>query len=87
LSAAGIQPVSQELLVDLLKEFPDYPHDKPDGMALIGNHKIAVINQDDYGIRSNTPANGGYIPKVLPLTDEIDRTTMYFIELPSPVLP
>jgi len=87
LGSAGIKTVSKELLVDLLEVFPDYPHDKPEGMTLVGNRKLAVINQDDYGIRSFSPPNGKYQSKILPRTDTIDRTFIYFIELPSPVLP
>ncbi|QEC53288.1 esterase-like activity of phytase family protein [Anseongella ginsenosidimutans] len=87
LASAGIKTVSKELLVDLLKEFPDYPHDKPEGLALISSRKIAVINDDDYGIRSQAPADGSYVPKILPLSETIDRTMIYFIELPSPILP
>lgn len=87
LAASGIKTVTKELLVDLLEEFPGYPHDKPEGLALVNNRKIAVINDDDYGIRSQTPSNGGYVPKVLPLSERPDRTVIYFIDLPSPILP
>lgn len=86
LSSAGIQPVSKELLTDLLLEFPDYPHDKPEGLALINNRKIAVVNDDDYGIRSTAPPGGQYISKILPLSDTTDQTVIYFIDLAEPLM-
>lgn len=87
LAPAGINTVSKELLADLLEVFPTYPHDKPEGLALIGNGMIGLINDDDYGIRSESPPDGNYVPKVMPLSDTTDNTAIYFIELPSPVLP
>ncbi|HYH56528.1 MAG TPA: esterase-like activity of phytase family protein, partial [Anseongella sp.] len=87
LAAAGIRVVSKELLADLLEQFPDYPHDKPEGLTIINSRKIAVVNDDDYGIRAADPPNGEYVPKTLPLNNATDRTVIFFIDLTSPILP
>lgn len=85
LQAAGIQPVSKELVSDLLNDISDYPHDKPEGIVIINDRKIAVVNNDDFSVMPTTSANRNYRGKILPLTGEIDRTSMYFIDLSTPL--
>ncbi|MBC8151395.1 MAG: esterase-like activity of phytase family protein, partial [Bacteroidetes bacterium] len=50
LQSAGIVPVAKTLVFDMLTEIsPVYPHDKPEGIALIGNNRLAIANDDDLG--------------------------------------
>lgn len=44
---AGIQPVSKTFIVDLVAEV-SYPHDKLEGMWLINDTTIGVLNDDDF---------------------------------------
>jgi hypothetical protein len=44
---AGIETVSKSLLVDLIAE-TGYPHDKLEGMWLINDSTIGVLNDDDF---------------------------------------
>lgn len=73
---AGIQPVHKVLAFDMLSQLDDYPHDKPEGFAIIDNDLIAIINDDDFGITSDN--DGILSQKILPLTDDVDRNVMYF---------
>jgi phytase-like protein len=83
LRAAGIVPVTKTLIVDLLALPHRYPHDKPEGLALLGDRTIAVANDDDYGI---TSAGGALAPKRAPGTPLlIDRGSLYIITLERPL--
>lgn len=83
LSANGIIPVTKTLVADLMTAInPVYPHDKAEGLAIIGPKLIAVSNDDDFGI---TGSNGVYQQKILPATGEIDRNSIYFIKLDTPL--
>jgi hypothetical protein len=59
-----------------------YPHDKAEGLAIINSRLIAVSNDDDFGI---TGANGIYQPKILPATNTVDKNSIYFIKLSTPL--
>lgn len=84
LVAAGIVPVAKTLLVDLLAMPGGYPHDKPEGLAIIERRMIAVCNDDDFGIAAN--AQGALIQKTLPgAGNSLDRNTVYFIKLAHPL--
>jgi hypothetical protein len=63
LSAVGLRPVTRTLAVDLLALPGGYPHDKPEGMALLGPDLLAVCNDDDFGI---TDEDGALAVKRLP---------------------
>ena len=76
LSQQGIIPASKRLLVDLMAAIPSYRHDKPEGISLIGDSILCVVNDDDFGI--NATADGKYTPK-LDVKGELDRNTVYFI--------
>lgn len=52
LSANGIVPVAKSLLLDLLPNGWELGHDKPEGLTIINDSTIAVINDNDYGIDS-----------------------------------
>jgi hypothetical protein len=51
LAVQGIKPVKKILLVDMVKEVA-YPHDKMQGLWVIDNHHLGVLNDDDFAIWS-----------------------------------
>jgi hypothetical protein len=77
----GIHPVSKSLLVDLLAL--GYPHDKPEGLALLDDRTLAVINDDDFGIVGD--GAGGIREKILPRTGELDRNTLWILTWERPL--
>ncbi|UOQ68918.1 esterase-like activity of phytase family protein [Hymenobacter volaticus] len=84
LSAAGIVPVTKTLVLDLLTDIsPVYPHDKAEGLVLIGNNQLAIANDDDFGVLDN--GLNGFAPKLLPATNQVDRNRIYFVQLKTPV--
>jgi hypothetical protein len=52
LAANGIVPVEKELFLDLLEMGWERQHDKPEGLAIVNDSTIAVINDNDFGIAS-----------------------------------
>lgn len=78
---AGIVPVSKELVVDLLTDVIGYPHDKPEGLAVIGNDRIVISNDDDFGV---TDAAGALIPKTLP-NGRVDFNTLWTVRVSPPL--
>jgi hypothetical protein len=84
LTAAGVAPVTKTLVMDLLKDIsPVYPHDKTEGLALIGNDRLAISNDDDFGVVDN--GSNGFAPKTLPATGKVDVNRIYFVQLPTPL--
>jgi hypothetical protein len=84
LTAAGVAPVTKTLVIDLLKDIsPVYPHDKAEGLALIGNDRLAISNDDDFGVVDN--GSNGFAPKTLPATGKVDVNRIYFVQLPTPL--
>jgi hypothetical protein len=83
LSAAGIVPASKTLVLNILAGVPGFAHDKPEGIALVRENLLAVVNDDDFGIA--TDGNGGIVTKLLPLTGQVDRNAMYFVDLSGTV--
>jgi hypothetical protein len=47
LAEKGIKPVSKTLVVDMVKEVA-YPHDKMEGLWVIDDHHLGVLNDDDF---------------------------------------
>lgn len=75
-------PVSKTLVLDMITKFPDYPHDKPEGITLIGNDLLAISNDDDFGILDD--GSGSYVSKLLPFfapQQVIDHGATYFVKL------
>jgi hypothetical protein len=82
LTAAGVVPVTKTLVLDLLKDIsPVYPHDKAEGLALIGNDRLAISNDDDFGVVDN--GSNGFATKILPATGKVDANRIYFVKLPT----
>ncbi|MDR0872602.1 MAG: esterase-like activity of phytase family protein [Prevotellaceae bacterium] len=80
-----IRPVQKELFWDILATIPSYPHDKPEGIALInkgGNFSaptLCIINDDDFGINAPAAPDGTIVPKLAP-DGTRDMNVMYFVE-------
>jgi hypothetical protein len=78
LNDKGISPVEKTLFIDILQEIPGYRHDKPEGIAILGDSVLCVVNDDDFGIAPQIP--GSYGPKIDP-DGQQDASTLYFIRL------
>ena len=85
LTTAGVVPVTKTLVLDLLAGIsPVYPHDKAEGLALIGNDMLAISNDDDFGVVDN--GANGFAAKILPgLNNKVDLNRIYFVKLPTPL--
>jgi hypothetical protein len=83
LVANGIMPVTKTMVLDLLSPVLGYPHNKPEGLAVIDRFTIAVSNDDDFGITDD--GSGGIFTKVLPLTGQPDQTTVRFFRMDQPL--
>lgn len=78
IKAAGIQFVSKELVADLVK-LVNYPHDKLEGIWLMNDNKIGLLNDDDFAVATS---NGQLVQKHLPpsnLNAPIDANALYII--------
>ncbi len=83
LAANGITPVTKTLVADLMKDITTlYPHDKAEGLSIISPTLIAVSNDDDFGI---TGANKVYEQKILDGSGKVDKNSIYFIKLTTPL--
>jgi hypothetical protein len=77
----NIEPATKTLVVDLLEL--GYPHDKPEGIVVLGPDEIGVVNDDDYSI---TDGGGGVAAvKRLPRTGAVDANYLWVIRLASPL--
>ena len=77
LADLGIHPVSKCLVVDLVDKLK-YRHDKVEGLWVIDDTHLAVLNDDDYGF---SETNGVMEQKYLDLDKtQIDTNTLYIID-------
>lgn len=84
LATAGVVPVTKTLVLDLLADIsPVYPHDKAEGLSLIGNDMLAISNDDDFGVLDN--GQNGFATKTLPATGKVDLNRIYFVKLKTPL--
>jgi hypothetical protein len=84
---AALHPVSKSLVINLITTFPNFPHDKTEGITLIGKDVVAISNDDDFGVTDD--GAGGYIPKYLPFFNPnqvIDHGVTYFIKISGAVV-
>ena len=81
ITSNNIKPVTKEMVADILAIPGGYPHDKAEGLAIINNKMIAVVNDDDFGIVSPATPDNSIIQKILPSTLLVDRNVIYFIPL------
>ncbi|AZA82798.1 hypothetical protein C1637_23480 [Chryseobacterium lactis] len=78
LATAGIKAVSKTLAVNLVTKL-GYEHDKFEGIVYLGNNKLAVFNDDDFGVVDD--GNGNPKAKILPKTGKVDKGTMYVVDI------
>ncbi|WP_105900996.1 esterase-like activity of phytase family protein [Vibrio gangliei] len=71
----GIQPAEKTLLVNLAKTI-HYPHDKLEGMWVIDDSHIGVLNDDDFAI---APAGKNQVTQKYLTPDRIDGSTLYIV--------
>lgn len=84
LQNAGVVPVTKTLAFDLLMGIsPIYPHDKAEGISLLGSNTLAISNDDDFGVVDN--GQNGFTAKILPATGKVDVNRIYFVTLPNPL--
>ena len=77
LADLGIHSVSKVLVVDLVERL-HYPHDKVEGLWLIDNQHLAVLNDDDYGF---SETDGVMEQKYINSEKtKIDANTLYIID-------
>jgi hypothetical protein len=50
LASHGIRVAAKVLAADLLRLAEPYPHDKPEGIAILDDSTVAVSNDDDFGL-------------------------------------
>lgn len=50
LAALGVTPVAKAPLLDLLDPAIGYPYDKPEGLVVLDDSTLALVNDDDFGI-------------------------------------
>ena len=81
LVVANIEPATKSLVVDLLDL--GYPHDKPEGLVVLGRDEIGVVNDDDYSIADG--GGGVAAVKRLPRTGEVDAGFLWVIRLTRPL--
>ncbi len=78
---AGIIPVTKEEVFDIMS-IPNYPHDKPEGIVVINNSMIGIVNDDDFGVTGT----GSFEVKNMPLLgNKQDENIIYFVKLNKPL--
>jgi hypothetical protein len=75
LAAFGVQVVAKTQVLDLLEAGWDRSHDKPEGLTILDDQTIAVVNDNDFGVASPA-ANGDIV-----LTGK--KTRLYIFGLPQ----
>lgn len=78
INTAGLKPVTKTLAVDLVAKI-GYEHDKFEGIVYLGNNKLAVFNDDDFGVADDGAGNPK--TKTLPKTGKQDKGTMYIVDI------
>jgi hypothetical protein len=81
LVVANIEPAAKSLVVDLVDL--GYPHDKPEGLVVLGRNEIGVVNDDDYSIADG--GGGVAAVKRLPRTGQADAGFLWVIRLANPL--
>lgn len=76
MESQNVVPAAKVLFVDILAAIPNYRHDKPEGITLIGDSVLCIANDDDFGI--NATADGRYASK-LDTKGRLDKNIIYFI--------
>ena len=75
LSDRGIKPVNKVLVVDMVKA-ASYPHDKMEGLWVIDDHHLGVLNDDDFA----TWSTKGKLEQKLLDSTTVDSNKLYIIK-------
>ncbi|SIN80994.1 esterase-like activity of phytase family protein [Salinivibrio sp. ES.052] len=75
LASAGIRPVSKSLLVDMVAKV-NYPHDKMEGLWVIDDRHLGVLNDDDFA----TWATSGELEQKMLDTNTVDGNRLFIVE-------
>lgn len=76
LAKYGIKPVEKKLVVDMV-EAVEYPHDKMEGLWVINEKTLGVINDDDFA----TWATKGALHAKTLGNSEVDSNTLYIVNI------
>ncbi|WBA07793.1 esterase-like activity of phytase family protein [Salinivibrio kushneri] len=76
LSEAGITPVSKSLVIDMVAKV-GYPHDKMEGLWVIDDRHLGVLNDDDFA----TWATSGKLEQKMLDTNTVDGNRLYLVEV------
>lgn len=71
--------LKKTLEIDILQAIPDYPHDKAEGICLLNDSIVGVVNDDDFGVNSPTSPDGSVVPK-LDACGQLDRNEICLIK-------
>ncbi|PID41393.1 MAG: phytase esterase-like protein [Proteobacteria bacterium] len=72
----GIKPVSKSLVIDMVERV-QYPHDKMEGLWLINNKKLGILNDDDFA----TWSSGGKLEAKMLDANTIDSNRLYIVDV------
>ncbi|WP_206696871.1 esterase-like activity of phytase family protein [Marinomonas algicola] len=75
LAKKGIKPVSKVLVADMVKEVA-YPHDKMEGLWVIDEHHLGVLNDDDFA----TWSTKGRLEQKMLDKNTVDANRLYIIK-------
>ena len=77
LAQNNIKPVRKELVIDMVAQA--YPHDKMEGLWLMSNSRLGIINDDDFGLNStdDTPITQKFLDNAKTI---MDTTKLYVVE-------
>ena len=75
LAQKGIQPVDKTLVIDMVEEVA-YPHDKMEGLWIIDEHHLGVLNDDDFA----TWSTKGKLEQKYLDANTVDSNQLYIIK-------
>ncbi len=75
LAVNGIVPVEKYLIADLVAEV-NYPHDKMEGLWVIDENRLGILNDDDFA----TWATGGVLEQKMLDANTVDGNRLYVID-------
>lgn len=80
LAAQNIVPVRKELVVDMVAK-GKYPHDKMEGLWLIGGSRLGILNDDDFAMVNVNSISNPIVQKYLDAgKSRIDASTLYVVD-------
>ena len=82
-AAPGEVPLLRKTLaVDILRVLPAYSHDKPEGLCMVNDSTLCVVNDDDFGVNCPDTPDGSVVPKCQP-SGALDANVIYFLRFTS----